>query len=60
MRHMRDQRSFDQLTLFRPQLTSQRWTSFPAEVREQTLKLPARFLRHHRGARLAAQEVRDE
>jgi hypothetical protein len=57
---MRDQRSFDQLTLFRPQLTSQHWTSFPAEVREQTLKLLARFLTHHRGARLAAQEVRDE
>jgi hypothetical protein len=33
--------------------------SFPPEVREQTLRLLARFLRHHRDARLA-REVRDE
>lgn len=60
MRHIRDLRSFDQLTLFRPQSRTPRWMSFPTEVREQTLKLLARFLRHHHRARLAAREVRDE
>jgi hypothetical protein len=46
--------------LIRPQSKSRDWMSFPTEAREQTLKLLARFQRHPRGARLAAQEVRDE
>ena len=60
MRHVRDLRSLDQLTLFHPRPTTPQWMSFPAEVREHTLRLLARFLRQHRRAQLVEREVRDE
>ena len=60
MRPARELRSIDQLTLFHPPSKTPRWMSFPAEVREQTLKLLVRLLRHHRHARLPKPEVCDE
>ena len=60
MRHERNLRSFDQLALFHPRPNTPRWMSFPAEVREQTLKLLARLLREHRRARLAGRHLAGE
>jgi len=60
MRHVRDLRPLDQLTLFHPLPSTPQWISLPAEVREHTLRLLARFLRQHRLARLLEREVRDE
>ena len=64
MRHERDLRSFAQLALFHRLPKTPQWLSFPAEVREQTLRLLARLLQQHRRARLArrplAWEVGDE
>lgn len=60
MRHVRDLRPLDQLTLFHPQPTRPQWISLPAEVREHTLELLARFLRRQRRAPLLEREVGDE
>jgi hypothetical protein len=64
MGHERERRSLDQLALFHPLPKTPQWMSFPAEAREQTLKLLARLLRQHRRARLARRhlvgEVYDE
>jgi hypothetical protein len=58
MRHVRELRSLDQMTLFAPRPTTPHWKSLPAEVRAHTLRLLARFLRQHRRVQLV--EVRDE
>ena len=60
MRHERDLRSLDQLALFHPLPNTPQWMSFPAEAREQTLKLLARLLRQHRRARLARRHLAGE
>jgi len=60
MRHIRDRRSLDQLTLFHPRPTTPQWTSLPAEVREQALRLLARLFRQRRRAQLLEREIRDE
>ena len=60
MRRLRDLRQLDQLTLFHPRPMTPQWTSFPAEVREHTLRLLARFLRQHRRTQLIEREVHDE
>ena len=60
MRHVRDLRPLDQLALFHPRPTTPQWMSLPAEVREHTLRLLVRLLRHHRRVRLVEQEARDE
>jgi hypothetical protein len=53
MRSRRYQKPLDQLTIFHPMRLTPQWRSMPFEVREQTLKLLARFLRAHRRAQLA-------
>jgi len=60
MRHVRDLRQLDQLTLFHPRPMTPQWKSFPAEVREHALRLLARFLREHRRTQLIEREVHDE
>ena len=60
MRRPRDLRRLDQLMLFHPRPMVLQWLSFSLEIREHTLRLLAQFLRHHRRARIAAQEVHDE
>ena len=60
MRHVRGLRSRDQMTLFAPRPTTPHWTSFPAEIREHTLRLLARLLRQHRRVQLVEREVHDE
>jgi hypothetical protein len=60
MRRPRDLRRLDQLMLFHPRPIVPQWRSFPAEVRDHTLRLLAQFLRHHRRARLVGREVHDE
>jgi hypothetical protein len=57
---MRHPGALKQMALFHAQSVVPPWLSLPAEVREQALKLLARFLRQHRKARLVAQEVHDE
>ncbi|HWM65199.1 MAG TPA: hypothetical protein VNO35_01335 [Steroidobacteraceae bacterium] len=60
MRQIRHPGALKQMALFHAQSVVPPWLSLPAEVREQALKLLARFLRQHRKARLVAQEVHDE
>lgn len=57
MRHVRELRPHDQMTLFHPPPRIPRWLDFPVEIREQTVRLLARFLRQHHRARLAEGEV---
>ena len=53
MRSRRYPKTLDQLTIFHPMPLTPQWRSMPTEVREQTLRLLARFLRSHRRAQLA-------
>jgi hypothetical protein len=57
MRSRRYQKTPDQLTILHPMPLTPQWRSMPTEVREQTLKLLARFLRAHRRTQLAAQHA---
>ena len=53
MRSRRHPKTLDQLTIFHPMPMTPQWRSMQTEVREQTPKLLARFLRTHRRAQLA-------
>lgn len=60
MRYVREPHRRDQMALFHPRPTSPQWLEFPAEIREQVVRLLARLLRQRRRERLAEGEVRHE
>jgi hypothetical protein len=62
MRHRRAWRPEFQMGLFHPRVRIPQWKDLPAEVRQQTLALLARLLRHRRGelAERLDRQARDE